>query len=150
SPGLSITNSAFNGNLAHGTYYYVIAAVTSTGLLTSASIPDVLNFDDTKVTLNWMAPAGVAGLTSYKIYRGTAPGAEKLIATVSAATTSFIDMGAAGGAVVPAFLGALADNGGSVPTIAPVAAGIVFTRNKANPAYAPFLDESGYLRNPVH
>ncbi len=150
SPGLSITNSAFNGNLSHGMYYYVIGAVTSTGMLTSGSIPNMLNFDDTKVTLNWMAPAGILGVTSYKIYRGATPGAEKLIATVSAATTTFIDTGAAGGAVVPAFLGALADNGGSLPTIAPTTAGMVFTRNKANAAFAPFLDESGYLRNPVH
>lgn len=148
APGLTTTNG-FGGTLASAKYYYVIGAVTSTGMLTTGSIPDMLNFNNMKVTLSWTAPAGITGVTSYKIYRGTTPGGEKLIATVSAATRNFTDNGAVGGAVVPAFLGALTNNGGFAPTIAPTTAGKVYTRNKANPVFAPSLDETGFLRNPI-
>jgi autotransporter-associated beta strand protein len=148
APGLS-TSNAFGGTLTSGKYYYVIGAVTSTGMLTTGDLPDTLNFSNMKVNLSWTAPVGITGVTGYKIYRGTALGGEKLIATVSAGTTSLTDTGAVGSSSVPLLLGALANNGGLAPTIAPTGGGSVYTRNKANPAFAPFLDEGGYLRNPI-
>jgi autotransporter-associated beta strand protein/parallel beta-helix repeat protein len=148
APGLTTTNG-FGGTLATDRYYYVIGAVTSTGMLTTGDIPDMLNFDHMKVTLAWLAPVGISGVTGYKIYRGTMPGAEKLIATVSAATTSITDAGLVGGAVVPAFLGALVNNGGTAPTIIPTSAGSLYTIKRANPAFAPYVDERGFFRNPI-
>lgn len=149
SPGISSSSTAFNGNLQSGTYYYVIGAVTATGTLTSGSWPISVAFNNTKVNLSWTAPVGIAGVTGYKVFRGTAMGGEKLIGTVSAGTTSFIDTGGTGSSSVPMLLGALADNGGPAPTIAPTTAGSVYTSNKANSAFAPCLDECGHLRNPI-
>ena len=149
SPGIS-TSNAFGGSLKSGTYYYVIGAVTAAGTLTSAELPDTLNFNSMEVKLSWTAPVGISGVTGYKIFRGTALGGEKLIATVSAGTTSITDTGVAAGTTsVPLLLGALANNGGPVSTIAPTPGGSVYTRNKGNPAFAPLLDERGYLRNPI-
>jgi autotransporter-associated beta strand protein len=148
SPGVS-TSNAFGGSLRSGTYYYVIGAITAQGTLTSGDWPDSLAFNNMKVTLRWTAPAGISGVTAYRIYRGTALGAERLIATVSAATTGFTDAGAAATSGVPWLLGGLGNNGGLAPTIAPTAAGSVYTRNKGNPAFASLLDERGYLRNPI-
>jgi fibronectin-binding autotransporter adhesin len=150
SPGVS----SFSGNfvsvgLQSGTYYYVIAAVTATGTLTSADLPNVVNFDNIAVTLDLTAPMGISGVTGYEIYRGTTLGSEKLIATLSATTTSFTDTGAAGTTTVPLFLGSLTDNGGPAPTIAPTASGSIFEAGKANTAFAPLTDERGYLRNPL-
>jgi autotransporter-associated beta strand protein len=149
SPGVTSTSTAFNGNLPHGTYYYVVGAVTASGTLTSGSWPVTLGFDDSKVTLNWTAPVGVSGVTGYQIFRGTVLGGEKRIAVVSAGTTSFVDSGAAAGTAVPVLLGALTDNGGPAPTIAPTAAGGIYISNKGNSAFAPFLDQCGYVRNPA-
>ncbi len=149
SPGVSSSSTDFNGSLPHGTYYYVIGAVTATGMLTSGDWPVSVPFDNSDVQLSWSAAVGLSGVTGYQIFRGTALGGEKLIASVSAGTTSFTDTGAAGTSSVPLLLGALANNGGPAQTMAPTAVGSVFTSNKANPAYAPFLDECGYLRNPI-
>ncbi len=50
------------------------------------------------VLLTWQAPDnGGAALTSYLIYRGTASGAEKLIATVNATKVSYLDRAAKSG-----------------------------------------------------
>src|SRR5207253_3279531 len=55
APGLATTNG-FGGTLTTAKYYYVIGAVTSTGMLTTGDIPDMLNFNNMKVTLSWTAP----------------------------------------------------------------------------------------------
>jgi autotransporter-associated beta strand protein len=149
SPAVRSSSTGSGGFLSSGTYYYVIGAVTATGTLTSGDWPVSVFFNNSTVHPSWSAPVGISGVTAYKIFRGTALGGEKLIATVSAATTSFTDTGVVGTSGVPLLLGALTNNGGPAPTIAPTAAGSVYTRNQANPAYAPFLDECGYFRNPV-
>jgi len=149
SPAITSTSTNSGGSLASGTYYYVIGAVTATGTLTSAPKPISVSFNNTKVGLGWTPPVGVSGVTGYQIFRGTAIGGEKLIATVPAGSTSFSDTGFAGSTGVPLLLGALADNGGPTPTMAPTAAGNFFTSNKANSSFAPYLDERGTIRNPV-
>lgn len=149
APGISSSSVNSGGSLPSGTYYYVVGAVTAAGTLTSSEWKVSVGSNNSKVTLNWTAPLGVPGVTGYQIFRGTTLGGEKLIATVAAGATSFIDTGAAGSTSVSLLLNALADNGGPAPTMAPTAAGSVYTRNKANPAVAPFLDECGYARNPV-
>jgi autotransporter-associated beta strand protein len=149
SPGVISSSTAFGGSLPSGTYYYVIGAVTAKGTLTSGDWPVSVGFNNMKVNLSWTAPMGISGVTGYKIFRGTTPGSEKLIATVSAGTTHLTDTGTAGASSVPLLLGVLANHGGPAPTMAPTAAGSVFTSNKANPAFAPFLDERGYFRNPI-
>jgi autotransporter-associated beta strand protein len=150
SPGIGSAMTEFGGRLPSGTHSYVIAAVTSTGILTSGSFPVSSAFSDIKVNLIWTPPAGVAGVTGYKIYRGTTLGGERLIATVSAGTTSFTDTGAKPGTTaVPSLLAPLADNGGPTPTVALTALGGAFAAGKANTSVAPQTDARGYLRNPI-
>src|SRR5262249_31798216 len=133
SPGIGSATTDFDGQLPAGTHYYVVGAVTPAGILTSGSFAVSSPFSDIKVHLIWVPPAGVSGVTGYKIYRGTTVGGERLIATVSAGTTTYTDTGAAaGGAVVPALLGPLADNGGPAPTLALTAGGSAFAAGKAN------------------
>lgn len=89
------------GALAAATYYYVITA-TYLGLegVYSNEKSQVTTGAASTVTLNW-AVAGYAD--GYKIYRGTAPGAEnKLVATISGGSTvSYTDVGGATTAVSP-------------------------------------------------
>ncbi len=149
SPGFSSSSTGFTGTLASGTYYYVIEAVAGTESLTSGNWPVSDPFNNSDIVLNWTAPVGIAGVTGYQIFRGTTLGGEQLIATVSAGTTTLTDTGTTGTSSVPVLFGPLANNGGFAPTVAPTAAGRVYTSNKASPAFAPFLDERGYLRNPI-
>lgn len=82
---------------ATGTYYYKVVATDSAGNATSASNEESANVaaTTTSVSLSWGAVAGAAG---YKVYRGTAAGAEnKLLTTIgSGATVSYKDTGTAG------------------------------------------------------
>jgi autotransporter-associated beta strand protein len=149
SPGIGSATTDFDGHLPSGTHYYVVGAVTPAGILTSGSFPVSSPFTDSQVHLIWTPPAGVSGVTGYKIYRGTTVGGERLIATLSAGATSFTDLGtSAGTTLVPGLLGPLADNGGPAPTLGLTAVGSTFAAGKANPTFAPQTDERGYLRNP--
>jgi fibronectin type 3 domain-containing protein len=103
-------------NLAGGTkYYYRVSAVNAVGegaasnevsaTPTAASVPDApalteANIGYDSVFLDWTEPAsnGGAEITAYRVYRGTASGAETLYATTTSAyLTNFLDSGATGG-----------------------------------------------------
>lgn len=145
SPGgltINVVSSAGNlgyaGSFAAGTYYYKITSINSLGeSLPSNEVSATLSSGYNFVSLSWNA---VAGATGYKVYRGTATGAENtLIATLAPLPNpSFIDLGqpdtansppivnnaGAGGASLQLFLGGqlgpgLLDNGailnGSLP-----------------------------------
>jgi hypothetical protein len=91
----------FGGALPAGTYYYVITATTATGETTASAERTITLSGPGAVVLSWVA-SGVdnSGITGYKIYRGTAAGAENvLVADVAGvAVTSFTD---AGGSTTP-------------------------------------------------
>ncbi len=118
----SATPSGSGGTLAAATYYYKIAATYSSGAesVTAAEVNSgALTGSTSSVTLNWTAAAGATG---YKIYRGTAAGAENVFYTVGAVTT-FTDTGAA-------------STGGSPPT-SNLASGEMPSANYA--VYASYL-----------
>ena len=83
--GLSATASATGGDLAGGTYYYVVTATNSRGeTLPSNEVQATTSGGTGSVGLAWTA---VSGATGYKIYRGSAAGAEKLLGSVGAVTS---------------------------------------------------------------
>lgn len=86
------------GTLAAGTYYYVVVAFNAAGdAVKSNEMSQTTTGATSTVTVNWNA---VAGATGYKIYRGTAPGAQTVFFSVGAVTT-FTDTGGAGTAGTP-------------------------------------------------
>jgi fibronectin type 3 domain-containing protein len=109
------TAATFTEEVAPGTtYYYEVTAVNGVGeggtsnelsvRPDDANPPDAPNLIEANVGydlvyLDWNAPAsdGGATITSYRIYRGTAAGAETLLDTVYGDSTSFPDYGANGG-----------------------------------------------------
>jgi hypothetical protein len=91
-PGISVTGSTTGGKLAAGTYYWTVTALTAAGETPKgADVTAILTGTTSSAAITWTA---VAGATSYKIYRGTAAGAEGTYFT--SATTSFTDIGGAG------------------------------------------------------
>jgi len=91
--GLSASASGGGGTLPSGTYYYVVTAIDGAGgetpMSNEVSVAVTLGQN---VVLNWTASAYAVG---YKVYRGTAPGAEQLLQGVGIPTTTntFTDTG---------------------------------------------------------
>lgn len=101
APVLSGGAASAGGTFAAGTYYWKVTAVTGYGETSGSNeISAVLTLNQQKV-LNW---AAVAGAERYKLYRGTAAGAQDvLVGTVGAGTLTYTDTGTAGtAATVPA------------------------------------------------
>lgn len=90
--GVGATPSGSGGLMAGGTYYYKVSALNAFGeTLASAEASAVVPGGGTgSVSVSW---TNVAGATSYRIYRGTAPGAQAVYYTD--AGTPFVDTGAA-------------------------------------------------------
>jgi hypothetical protein len=82
------------GTLTPGTYYYKVSALNSIGETVGAvEVSAIVTTLGDRPVITWSA---IAGATSYRVYRGTAPGAENVFYTVAAATNpSFTDTGAA-------------------------------------------------------
>lgn len=87
------TESTTGGTLAAGTYYYyVVTALDAAGETTgSAEASATTTGTTSSISLAW---AAVVGATSYKVYRGTAAGAESVYFTT--ATNSYEETGATG------------------------------------------------------
>jgi hypothetical protein len=75
------------GTIANGTYYTKITAITANGESAASNEQNIVaaGTNISTITQNWGA---VTGATGYKIYVGTAAGAENLVATVGAVTTN--------------------------------------------------------------
>jgi hypothetical protein len=101
--GLLAIGSSTGGTLAAGEYYYVVTAVNANGETTVSNEASVTVAGSSSVVLDWQqAGANYFGPTGYKIYRGTASGAEnELIGTVSSTTLTFTDTGATGTSAKP-------------------------------------------------
>ncbi|HEV3344091.1 MAG TPA: hypothetical protein VG125_27195, partial [Pirellulales bacterium] len=93
-PTLALVSQATGGTLAAGTYYYVVTAVDTSGNQTLASNEHSGTATSLYSTLNlhWQS-SSVPNVAHYNVYRGTAPGNERLLTSVSSATTSFADNG---------------------------------------------------------
>lgn len=93
APGtVTPTPSASGGTLAAGNYFYKVTATNAAGETIGSPEATATTTGSTgSVALAW---AAVSGATGYKIYRGTAAGAESVFFT--SATNSFTDVGAAG------------------------------------------------------
>jgi uncharacterized phage protein gp47/JayE len=88
---LMLGSSLTGGTLPAGNYFYAVTAVTPDGeTIASNEETVVLTGATSRVTLTW---AGVVGATSYRVYRGSAPGSEIQLAEVG--VTGFVDDGAA-------------------------------------------------------
>lgn len=86
------------GTFAAGTYYWRITALNSRGeTITSNEVSQTLTANQQQA-LTWGA---VSGATGYKVYRGTAAGAENILVTTLGAVTSYTDTGSAGTAATP-------------------------------------------------
>lgn len=97
---LAATGSTTGGTLVAATYYYKVTALNASGETVGSNEVSVTTTGTTSsVALSW---AAVAGATSYKIYRGTAAGAESVFYTST--TNSYSDTNAASAA-------------GTVPTV---------------------------------
>jgi hypothetical protein len=87
------TTSTTGGTLAAGTYYYKVTALGAVGETIGSSEVSVVTTGTTSSnTLTW---AAISGATGYRVYRGTAAGAESVYLAAGNATT-FTDTGAAG------------------------------------------------------
>ena len=91
------------GLAASTAYYYVVTAINALGETIKSNEQTVTTGagDTNSNTISW---AAVADATGYKIYRGTATGAENVYYAVGA-VTSYIDTGAASTAGTPPVLG---------------------------------------------
>lgn len=89
--GLAGAEFASGGTLATNTYFYKVTALNENGeTIGSAEISKAVTGPNGRVDLTWNA---VAGASSYRIYRGTATGAQNLYYT--SATNSYSDTNAA-------------------------------------------------------
>lgn len=84
---------ANGGNLVVGkTYYYVVTAIYAAGGESnqSSEVSATCGGSNQSIVLTW---TGVTQPSGYRVYRGTASGAEALLTTLSASTLTFTDNG---------------------------------------------------------
>lgn len=102
--GLTATAVASGGTFAAGTYYWKITGVNARGETTASNEASVTLVLNGSATLAWSKlPVGTTG---YRIYRGTAAGAENIlvfqnIGTTQALGSSYTDTGLVGLASLP-------------------------------------------------
>lgn len=91
--GVSASATTGTGNLAAGTYYYVVTAENSRGeTVKSAEVSATLTATG-EITIDFTLPSGATG---GKVYRGASAGAESVYYAISSGTaTSYTDTGAA-------------------------------------------------------
>ncbi|HEV2709144.1 MAG TPA: hypothetical protein VGU67_02925 [Edaphobacter sp.] len=92
APGtVTPTPSTTGGTLAAGNYFYKVTALNAAGETTGSAEASTTTTGSTgSVALAW---AAVSGATSYRVYRGTAAGAESVFYTTG--TNSYTDTNAA-------------------------------------------------------
>ena len=124
TPGLSppsivsIATATTGGTLAANTYYYVVTALNANGeTLASMEVKITTTGSTSANTISWNLP--VPGATSYRIYRGTATGAENVYYTKTPGTSvSFVDTGATSASGTPPTLnGAVSLTAGNVDAL---------------------------------
>lgn len=98
--GLTATPVVGGGTFAAGTYFWEVTATTALGETTVSNEASAAIALNGSCTLNWTAPVGT--VTGYKVYRGTASGAENvLVTTIVGNTTTFTDTNVGGAGTPP-------------------------------------------------
>lgn len=98
--GLTATPVGAGGTFAAGNYFWEVTALTALGETTVSNEATAAIVLNGSCVLNWNAPNNV--VTGYKLYRGTAAGAENvLVATIPAGTTTFNDTNLGGAGAPP-------------------------------------------------
>lgn len=94
TPVQSALATAAGGTLGAATYYYTVTAIDAKGKETlESNEQSIATGASGKNTISWAAVPGAVG---YRVYRGTAAGAENSVYVVAGgATTSFVDTGTA-------------------------------------------------------
>jgi hypothetical protein len=101
APVVTLGSAASGGTFTAGTYYWKVTATNTGGETVGSNELTATLTANQKQPINWTAITGASG---YRIYRGTAAGAENVLVGVvtSGATSTYTDLGAAGtGATVP-------------------------------------------------
>lgn len=97
APVQSALTTAAGGTLAAATYFYKVTALNANGETVGSNEQSIATPLNNKNTVSW---AAVGGATNYRVYRGTAAGAENVFYAVGN-VTSFVDTGAASTAGAP-------------------------------------------------
>jgi len=88
--GLTAIPALADGSLASGTtYYYVLTALTALGETSSSAEVSAAATSTGAISLSWTASTGA---TAYRVYRGTASGAETYLVQIPPGT-AYIDFG---------------------------------------------------------
>ena len=95
---LTDASAATGGTLAAATYYYVVSAINAQGeTLKSNELSITTTGATSSNTVSW---AAITGATGYRVYRGTATGAQTVYYAVGA-VTSYVDTGSTATAGTP-------------------------------------------------
>lgn len=101
TPVITLGTAAAGGTFAAGTYYWKLTATNTAGETVGSNEITATLTANQKQPINWTA---IIGANGYRLYRGTAAGAENVLVAVIAggATVTYTDLGAAGtNATVP-------------------------------------------------
>lgn len=98
--GLTTTPVGAGGAFPAGTYFWEVTATTALGETTVSNEASAVLVLNGSANLAWNAPNNV--VTGYKLYRGTATGAENvLVTTLAAGVTTFTDTNVGGAGAPP-------------------------------------------------
>jgi hypothetical protein len=112
-PAVTVTTTGAGGALAAGTYYYVVEPVIARAGIGKASVEvnsGALTGSASQVTLSFSVPSGIdsGAPLSYRVYRGTAAGAETLLGVVDAVVTT------TGDGITPIYATQIVDTGAAL------------------------------------
>ena len=96
---LAVTPVVGGGTFAAATYFWEVTATTALGETTVSNEATTAVALNGSADLTWNLPAGT--VTSVKVYRGTASGAEDHLITTLGAVTSYTDTGTVGTVASP-------------------------------------------------
>ena len=98
--GMTAVAVATGGTFAAGTFFWEVTATTALGETTVSNEASAVLVLNGSANLSWTAPVGT--VTGYKVYRGTASGAENvLVTTIVGQATTFTDTNVGGAGTPP-------------------------------------------------
>lgn len=100
APVITLGAASAGGSFAAGTYFWKLTATNTGGETIASNEVTATLTANQEQPINWTAVAGADG---YRLYRGTAAGAENVLVAViaSGATVTYTDLGAAGTEATP-------------------------------------------------
>lgn len=99
APTISLGTKGSGGTFAAGTYYWKLTAINAQGETIGSNEASATLVLNDQQPINWTA---IGGATGYKLYRGTAAGAQNVLVATLGLVTTYTDTGTAGtAATVP-------------------------------------------------